>query len=318
MNKNKLVSILIPIYNREHLIEQTLQSISIQTYKNFECIIVDDGSTDDTVGVISAFAKADPRFKIFIRSKDRTKGANSCRNIAFEKSRGEIIKWFDSDDIMLEDHLQLATHALEDEQIDFVVSESEIFVDDKKKGAAPFHSSKDASLISPENYAKFVVGWITNDFTCKRNTILNTRFNERFRTAGDEYNFFIKYLHNTTAGAFIDRVTTLYRQHDISLSSDVDVDEVKYHTNICEIKYLCSNDMIALSNYELANWFMDGYINHAHILMSKSTSIPFLRSAFKDLEIIKTSTHANYLRLAQLSFRVFGKGYYFIRKARGN
>ena len=56
---NHLVSIIIPAYNRAHLIGETLDSIISQTYTNWECIVVDDGSTDKTLEVVAAFAKAD-------------------------------------------------------------------------------------------------------------------------------------------------------------------------------------------------------------------------------------------------------------------
>lgn len=97
---NPLVSIIIPTYNRAHLIGETLDSVIAQTYTNWECIIVDDGSTDNSEEVIVGYIEKEPRFQYHKRPVDRPKGGNTCRNYGFELSRGEFLKWFDSDDLM--------------------------------------------------------------------------------------------------------------------------------------------------------------------------------------------------------------------------
>ena len=96
----ELVSIIMPTYNRAHLIGQTLDSVLAQTYPNWECIIVDDWSTDTSDEVVGEYVKKDSRFQYYQRPKDRKKGPNSCRNYGLELSKGEFVKWFDSDDIM--------------------------------------------------------------------------------------------------------------------------------------------------------------------------------------------------------------------------
>jgi glycosyltransferase involved in cell wall biosynthesis len=101
-----LVSIIIPTYNRAHLIQETLNSIQLQSYQNWECIIVDDGSTDASEEVITDFCKSDERFKYYKRPEDKPKGANTCRNLGFEYSKGDLINWFDSDDVMFETFLE--------------------------------------------------------------------------------------------------------------------------------------------------------------------------------------------------------------------
>lgn len=100
------VSIIIPTFNREKLVEETLTSIKNQTYTNWECIIVDDHSTDTTLQVINNFIKNDSRFKCYIRPNDKLKGANSCRNFGLEKVSGNYLMFFDSDDLLKENCLQ--------------------------------------------------------------------------------------------------------------------------------------------------------------------------------------------------------------------
>ena len=77
---NALVSIIIPTFNRAHLLGETLNSVINQTYSNWECIVVDDGSSDYTEQLMEFYIQKDPRI-IFVRRPDnRPKGANACRN----------------------------------------------------------------------------------------------------------------------------------------------------------------------------------------------------------------------------------------------
>jgi glycosyltransferase involved in cell wall biosynthesis len=97
---SNLVSILLPNYNKAPYLRETLDSVITQTYTNWECIIVDDHSTDNSWEILEEYSKKDLRFKIFKRPENRRKGGNAARNYAFEMSKGEFINWFDSDDIM--------------------------------------------------------------------------------------------------------------------------------------------------------------------------------------------------------------------------
>ena len=85
---NPLVSIIIPTYNRAHLLEETLNSIVKQTYSNWECLIVDDGSKDDTDNFMESFIKKDKRFQYHKRPKNSPKGGNAARNYGFQLSKG--------------------------------------------------------------------------------------------------------------------------------------------------------------------------------------------------------------------------------------
>ncbi|TBN03593.1 glycosyltransferase family 2 protein [Hyunsoonleella flava] len=98
--KTQLISVIIPIYNRESIVKPTLEAILNQTYKDWECVIVDDGSTDETEKIILDYCSKDKRIQFFKRPKHLKKGANSCRNYGFTVAKGEYINWFDSDDIM--------------------------------------------------------------------------------------------------------------------------------------------------------------------------------------------------------------------------
>jgi glycosyltransferase involved in cell wall biosynthesis len=114
------VSIIIPMYNRASLLPETLDSILAQTYANWECILVDDGSTDETINVARSYACRDSRFRVYSRPSNVRKGANACRNYGFSLSDGEFIQWFDSDDLMNSSLLQSTLDVFETDT-DFVI-----------------------------------------------------------------------------------------------------------------------------------------------------------------------------------------------------
>jgi glycosyltransferase involved in cell wall biosynthesis len=96
--KEPLVSILIPCYNAEKYIAETIDSVISQTYTNWECIIVDDHSTDNSVEIVEQYCRQYPE-KIRLCRNPR-KGACAARNVAFEKSKGEYIQYLDADDLL--------------------------------------------------------------------------------------------------------------------------------------------------------------------------------------------------------------------------
>jgi len=99
-----LVSIIVPVYNSEGFILDTLQSILNQTYSNFEVIIVNDGSTDNTKNLLSQFIYNKSRFKLYDLKINQ--GVDFSRNYALRVSKGEYVAFLDSDDIWLPKKLE--------------------------------------------------------------------------------------------------------------------------------------------------------------------------------------------------------------------
>jgi glycosyltransferase involved in cell wall biosynthesis len=94
---SELVSIITPTFNAEKYIRDTLQSVLNQSYQNWEMILIDDASTDQTVKIINDFAEKDVRFKLFKLPKNS--GNGFARNIALEKATGKYIAFLDADDL---------------------------------------------------------------------------------------------------------------------------------------------------------------------------------------------------------------------------
>ncbi|MDF9801091.1 glycosyltransferase involved in cell wall biosynthesis [Catalinimonas alkaloidigena] len=115
------VSIIIPSFNRRKLIEETVQSVIAQSYKHWELLIVDDGSTDDSFAYLQYQASINPRIKVWQRER-LPKGASTCRNIALENATGTYILFLDSDDLLAPHCLEQRTKIFEqNSHYDFLV-----------------------------------------------------------------------------------------------------------------------------------------------------------------------------------------------------
>ena len=111
MERKKLVSIIIPCFNQENFIQKAIESVLEQTYSNWECIIIDDGSTDNSAKLIEELIKEDERCKYVYQNN---LGVSKARNHGFSLSKGSYIQFLDSDDWLHKDKLQKQVNFLED------------------------------------------------------------------------------------------------------------------------------------------------------------------------------------------------------------
>lgn len=124
---NALVSIIIPTFNKAKLAVETLKSVAKQSYTQWECIVVDDGSDVKDFQVLHEFVASNEKFSLHKRPSQLKKGANACRNYGLSIAKGTYIQFFDSDDLMLKDCLQGRVEAIEKSSLDFVVFSMEIY-----------------------------------------------------------------------------------------------------------------------------------------------------------------------------------------------
>jgi glycosyltransferase involved in cell wall biosynthesis len=121
MSHDVLVTLVSPVYNRISLIPETIESVLSQTYKNWELILVDDGSDIATLELLHSFEQKDARIKIFERDRS-PKGAPMCRNIGLLRARGDFIIFLDSDDLIETFCLnQRVTFMLNNPALDFAI-----------------------------------------------------------------------------------------------------------------------------------------------------------------------------------------------------
>ena len=213
-----LVSIIIPTYNRAHLIGETLDSILAQTYPNWECIVVDDASADNTADVMREYINKDNRFQYHQRPINKIKGPNSCRNYGFELSNGEYIKWFDSDDVMLPYLLEKQVLSFA-KNVEMSVCKLSYFDFERK---VPI---KENIIFSKNLIEDYLIGNITfyisgplwkRIFLEKQN-----QFFDESLTNLDDWDFNLRMLYQKPNVAYINEILILYRVHADSLSQEI-------------------------------------------------------------------------------------------------
>jgi glycosyltransferase involved in cell wall biosynthesis len=116
-----VVSIIIPVFNREHLILETLKSVQKQDFEKWVCFVIDDGSTDNTEEKVIHFIKNDARFIFIKRPEDRKKGASTCRNIGLEQVNTKYVQFLDSDDLISKNKLAQQVSLL-DKENDYTIA----------------------------------------------------------------------------------------------------------------------------------------------------------------------------------------------------
>jgi len=122
-----VVSIIIPVFNREGLIVETLDSLTHQTFDDWEAIVVDDGSTDGTTAAVSRRAALDPRVRLLQRGR-APKGANTCRNLGLAAARSELVIFLDSDDLLAPGSLQQRVAVMrQNPRLDYAVFQGSVF-----------------------------------------------------------------------------------------------------------------------------------------------------------------------------------------------
>jgi glycosyltransferase involved in cell wall biosynthesis len=212
---NPLVSIIIPTYNRAHLLTEVLDSILSQSYAYWECIVVDDGSKDETSQLLNKYIVKDVRFKYYQRPPTLPKGANACRNYGFQKSNGNYIQWFDSDDVMHSEKLKIKVrYALEydaDIMIDKHTTSDDIIL--LKNPKLELFESEVFHI----DYIMGIKPVITNDVMVKKKIIGEHRFDEKLHKA-QEYEFFGRLFNQKLKYCFLDQPLTIYKETQDSIS----------------------------------------------------------------------------------------------------
>lgn len=165
-----LVSILIPNFNKATCLKNTLNSILAQTYLNWECIIVDDHSTDNSWKILEEYAKIDSRFKMHKRPNHLAKGGNVCRNYAFANSIGKFIVFFDSDDLLYPNALHERVYVISNSDYDFCVSNGVLWNGKDKTGLLISNWTKGNVL---DAFINFEPIWLTQGVIIRREFVEN-------------------------------------------------------------------------------------------------------------------------------------------------
>lgn len=223
-DKNKpLVSIITPSYNSEKYIADTIDSVLAQDYKNFEMIIVDDISTDNTCKIVEDYAKKDKRIKLLTLSQKG--GASQARNMALKEAKGKYIAFLDSDDLWKKDKLVKQVDFMERHNYYFTYTDYE-YMDYKgnlinKKRVCPKNVSYFKMLLGDS------IGCLTVMYNAEKVGKLSIpKLNKR-----NDYALWCLALKKVKHGYKLDEILSVYRLNDntYSLSSGKKRSLLKYH-----------------------------------------------------------------------------------------
>ncbi|MCF4102115.1 glycosyltransferase family 2 protein [Gillisia sp. M10.2A] len=309
-----LVSIIIPTYNRAHLIGGTLDSIISQTYTNWECIVVDDGSDDYTTELLEFYSYKDPRIQYFQRPSHLNKGANACRNFGLEKSKGEYIMWFDSDDLMLPDKIEDQILPLKGKLFGYSVSKFDNLINGVLCNENAYKNNE-FLVLNGENYSMMNVFWGTIDMLVSRHLIKDIRFNEKLKS-GQEYNFFSKLtLSSKFEGIYINKILSYRRVHP---------DSIQTYQNNNKQDYLLNKYSLFYNTYLECNFFAPKKVKLYMLKNSQSFSfrlalsrnrIPYflnlIQFLYKELGLFKTLLFLSSITAAYST----GKGYQLLKSS---
>jgi teichuronic acid biosynthesis glycosyltransferase TuaG len=217
-NSKVLVSIVMPCYNSEKFIGDSIESIINQTYSNWELLITDDNSSDYTINTIKKYLKNDDRIKIFRLKKNS--GAGMARNKSILNAKGRFIAFCDSDDLWEPNKLETQTIFMLNNGYDFVYTN--LYTSKKKSRRLP--ENLDFKELLKHNYIA------TSTVMLNRDIIKNISFtNSRKR---QDYIFWLDVLKNSNQKAYLfNKSLTYYRLRKGSLSSNK-LDLLKYHYSI--------------------------------------------------------------------------------------
>lgn len=156
--QNKIVSIILPVFNAERFLPQCLDSILRQTYPEWELIAVDDGSKDGSIEILKSYEKRDNRIHIISKENE---GVSIARNVALEQTHGDYIYFVDSDDIVMPEALMILVEAMESSHATFVKSD---FLPIDEQGKQVFVNKKqvirrryDGKVMDSEKFLKKIL-----------------------------------------------------------------------------------------------------------------------------------------------------------------
>lgn len=216
MNKT-LISVIVPCYNQAGYLDECLQSVLDQSYDNWECIIVDDGSTDNTESIASKWCKIDSRFDYYHKDNG---GLCSARNYGIMKSNGSYILPLDSDDKIGPEYLEKGILILEG-NTDIGV----VYCD------ARFFGAINRKWILPDFNKKYLL--CTNLLFCsgiyrKEDFNLIGGYDENMKYGWEDWEFWINLLYSLNKTAHkLKYEGFYYRQKDTSMLKELSVDKTR-------------------------------------------------------------------------------------------
>lgn len=217
-NVSSLISIIIPVLNRSNLIGDTLTSVMNQTYSHWECLVIDDGSTDDTETEVQSYVLRDSRIQYHRRPIGHKPGGNGARNYGLTLAKGDYIQWFDSDDVMDSKLLEIQLQYLQQHQASYSICLYDVYNSDFTN---VLKASKNQNIHEGIYY-----DYLTRRILANLQTILFTRqvligygLKEHLLKA-QEFDFLQRFFRDRTEGIMLNRVLVKVRRHAHSITEN--------------------------------------------------------------------------------------------------
>ena len=228
-DSRELISIIVPIYNTDCYLRQCLGSIINQSYKNFEVLLINDGSVDDSAMICKEFAEKDSRIRYFEKENG---GVSSARNLGLKNVKGNYITFVDSDDWVEENYLEVLYNALKENEVDISISAHNYFNMDDNLYYLPSYSEEqlhtlDIGKVSRDEFLELFpeLSSLNHDFNCavsklfKADVVKNLLFDESVNY-GEDLDFFFKLYLKVSSVYYVNQPTYIYRQHQRSASNN--------------------------------------------------------------------------------------------------
>lgn len=259
MNELKLVSIIMATYNRAGYIVESLRSIQNQTYENFECIIIDDGGNDNTFEVIEPILQADPRFSFQKRSDDYQKGLPGTRNCGLDLAKGDYVIFFDDDDIVHPQNLELCVLELSRNDVSFC-RYIRGFFQDKFDYSFDYSKSYKTFFIDKRDVFRLLnqsLSFNSCAVLWKKECFDENRYTEHLLHA-EEWELYSRILSTGIVGISIQKTLFFARQHSSSMTGqyfrlDPKRSLSNVHAILLVVKNLKERDLL---NYSIIRYFV--------------------------------------------------------------
>ncbi|AWK02993.1 hypothetical protein HYN56_01680 [Flavobacterium crocinum] len=218
--ENYLISIIMPAYNAAAYIKEAIDSVLAQTYLNWELIIIDDGSTDDTAKIIKEELLKDQRIKYYYQANGKQ---GKARNLGISKSNGKYLAFLDSDDIWMPQKLEIQVIEIQEKNVDLVFSDSYIFNNSETdlykrmniKGAV-FYERNSVQLFLKGNGIPILTVLVK-----KEKIITAGGFSEKLDIQNvEDYHLWLKLLMSNNIFYSSDQVLAKYREHNNSATAN--------------------------------------------------------------------------------------------------
>lgn len=292
------ISILLATFNRAHLIEEMLDSISKQTFGNWECLIIDDGSSDNTEQIVSSYIKNDERFNYLKRPDAYRKGLPGSRNYGLDKAKGKYIIFFDDDDIAHPRNLEICLNKLRNTGSDFCHYRKKSFTESIPdfQSITEFEQNYKIGQDQIEQVIMNKIALASCTVMWKKECFVNIRFNETLNYA-EEWECYTRILLEGYKGVGIEKVLYYNRKHSNSNTGEFwRGDKKRRNSNEKAVKLVIDN----LQNKGL----LSKYLTRHFIQMSV-----FLKN--KDI-LDHALVKSNLTRKQKLKYRIFHKCYPFL------